>query len=255
MLSHLPKEIEALLKEDTVEKDAMGRSKAGVFFLSSIYGPAVLKIEKESAESLREYTMLSWLYEKGLAPKVYRRVVENEVSYLLMARLQGKMAAEMENLQAPEKTARFLAEGIKMLAALPARECPVSYPLAAKLEAARERVAQGLVNMADWEAETEFTSPATLLAYLEANKPEETLSVTHGDYCLPNVFFAEEKVTGFVDLGRAGLADVWQDIAVCVRSLRHNFLEKAPLESFFAALAMKPNREKINYYILLDELF
>ena len=44
----------------------------------------------------------------------------------------------------------------------------------------------------------------------------------HGDFCLPNVFFADGKVSGFIDLGDAGIADRWYDIALGYRSLKHN---------------------------------
>ncbi len=75
------------------------------------------------------------------------------------------------------------------------------------------------------------------------------------DYCLPNVFFHKGKVTGFIDLGRAGISDKCQDIALCVRSLEHNLKNKKYTDLLFQCLNIEPNYEKINYYILLDELF
>ena len=87
--------------------------------------------------------------------------------------------------------------------------------------------------------------------------------LSHGDYCLPNIFLQGGKISGFLDLGRAGTADKWQDIALCLRSLRQNFAGKfsgQPQPGFsdkllFDALGLKPNWEKIRYYTLLDELF
>ena len=47
----------------------------------------------------------------------------------------------------------------------------------------------------------------------EENKPKEELALSHGDYCLPNVFFKDGKVSGFIDLGASGVADKYLDIA------------------------------------------
>ncbi len=44
-----------------------------------------------------------------------------------------------------------------------------------------------------------------------------------GAYCLPNIFMKDNKVSGYIDLGRGGLADKYQDIALCYRSLLHNY--------------------------------
>ena len=85
----------------------------------------------------------------------------------------------------------------------------------------------------------------------------------HGDFCLPNIFFQGDCLSGMIDLGRAGLADRWQDIALCYRSLKHNYSGKYGgkvydnynPDLFFDALGVEPDWEKLKYYILLDELF
>ncbi|QOA01035.1 hypothetical protein FPO35_14075 (plasmid) [Staphylococcus aureus] len=47
----------------------------------------------------------------------------------------------------------------------------------------------------------------------------------------------------------------WYDIAFCVRSIREDIGEEQYVELFFDLLGIKPDWEKIKYYILLDELF
>lgn len=75
--------------------------------------------------------------------------------------------------------------------------------------------------------------------------------------------FAENgQITGYIDLGKAGVADRWQDIALCYRSLKQNFGGKfgaknrdfSP-DALFDKLDIKKDLEKLRYYILLDELF
>ena len=76
---------------------------------------------------------------------------------------------------------------------------------------------------------------------------------------MPNLFLQGTAVSGFLDLGRAGMADIWQDIALCVRSLRYNFEDisagQARIDAFFEELGVQPDARKIEYYILLDEIF
>lgn len=108
-----------------------------------------------------------------------------------------------------------------------------------------------------------LASPAELLTWLIDNKPTENLVFSHGDYCLPNIFINQNKVSGFIDLGRSGIADKYQDIALCYRSLKHNFegryggkiYEDFNADILFDKLGIKPDWDRIRYYILLDELF
>jgi kanamycin kinase/aminoglycoside 3'-phosphotransferase-3 len=175
--------------------------------------------------------------------------------YLLMTGAIGEMACSEKYLNNPESLVRLLAEGIKMLQAVDISGCPFDITLKRKLNAARDRIEKGQVDMNNWEETNLFNSPKELYDYLVANQPKEEIVFSHGDYCLPNVFFSRGAVTGFIDLGRAGIADKWQDIALCVRSLEHNLKSKDYSDLLFEYLGIQPNYEKIKYYILLDELF
>lgn len=111
------------------------------------------------------------------------------------------------------------------------------------------------VDCENWEEDTPFKDPRELYDFLKTEKPEEELVFSHGDLGDSNIFVKDGKVSGFIDLGRSGRADKWYDIAFCVRSIREDIGEEQYVELFFDLLGIKPDWEKIKYYILLDELF
>jgi aminoglycoside phosphotransferase len=161
----------------------------------------------------------------------------------------------------------MLAEGLRMLWKIDISTCPYCNSIDNKLKLAEMRLKQNLFNVEDSETETfgdtGFKSPAELLQWLKDNKPVEELVFSHGDYCMPNVIIKDNKINGFIDLGSSGVADKYQDIALCYRSLKHNFdgshggkvYDDFNATSLFDELGIVPDWEKIKYYILLDELF
>jgi len=144
--------------------------------------------------------------------------------YLLMTQIKGEMACTDYFLERPMETVKLLAEGIKMLQSVQIDNCPFDNSLDIKLNDARENIENNLVDMSDWEANNRSDTPSELLTYLQNNKPTGSTNMfTHGDYCLPNVLLKDNKISGFIDLGQCGIADMYQDIALCVRSFKHNF--------------------------------
>jgi len=245
------------------EEDAVGMSDSSVL----VYEDRVIKIEKFCEESDREAEIMQWLAGKLPVPEVLCRGKDKEKNYLVMSKLPGKMSCDEEYMRQPERLATALAEGLKMLWDIDISDCPYSSVLDEKLRMAQYNVENGLVDLDNVEPETfgsnGFENPQALLDWLIANRPEEELVFSHGDYCLPNVFLQDGKVSGFLDLGKAGVADKYQDIALCYRSFLHNYEGKYGGGSYgnvnpeivFEKLGIKPDWEKVKYYILLDELF
>lgn len=211
--------------------------------------------------------MMNWLEGKVPVPKIICYHTENGKNYLLMSKISGKMSCDDEFMKNPKQLVFVLADAIKTLWNVDISDCPIKNDLSTVLKAAEYRVEHGLVDVDDAEPETfckgGFKDPQQLLGWLYDNRPEEDFVLSHGDFCLPNIFINDDGFSGFVDIGRMGVADRYQDIALCYRSLKHNFSGKFggksyggfDEEMFFDALGVEPDFEKIRYYILLDELF
>ena len=238
-------------------------SNAGVY----VYEQFVLKIQPHSVEADNEVEMLNILSERNLAPKVIVREVLDGTDYLLMERCRGKMLCGVALLRDERKLMQIASEVLHKLWSIDVEACPIDMTLKRKLKLAEYNVTHDLVNIDNVDPTTfgangRFANPERLLVWLMDNQPVEDLAVTHGDFCLPNVFF-DGKGAKVIDVGRGGVADKYQDIALLYRSLRDNLrgryggadLGKLNDDMFFSVLGIVPDWEKIDYYILLDELF
>lgn len=259
----LPEFLKQELANENYTLDNIGMSDSQVL----IFEDKVLKIQEKTVESENEVVLLRWLADKLPVPRVLHHTVENNRSYLLMSRVDGKMSCEKEYLEQPELLAKVLADGLKALWSVDITGCPVKSGIEEKLAIARIAVENNAVDVDDAEPGTfgtdGFESPKELLTWLENNRPAEEPVLSHGDYCLPNIFVKDGQLSAFIDIGRSGVADKWLDIAICYRSLKHNYdgtytgeaYEGFRPELFFEELGIEPDWEKIKYYILLDELF
>ena len=257
-----PKKIKEILKGKEYTADDIGKSHS----LVRIYDDFVLKVEKERPKLAQMVEVMRWIEGKLPTPRVIATEVEDGYRYLLMSKVKGHMALDEYYLNRPEELVTLLADALKMLWSIDISDCPKTFDLAAELEEARYRVEHNLVNMDRVEPETfgegGFKDPEELLQWLYDHQPEPDPVFAHGDFCLPNVFFEDGKVSGFIDLGDAGIADRWYDIALGYRSLKHNVdgtygkvYEGVDPDELFVKLGIKPDWDKIRYYILLDELF
>ena len=256
----LPDDLNNLLSGCECVKNRVGCSSAGVYHYRNRETSYFLKIDR-SRELIREHDIMKWLDGKLPVPKVKYYGEKDDLIYLLMTAADGYMACDCPEdvVREPyENTVKLLADGILMLKSIDITGCPFENTLDIKLKDALFNIEHDLVDMDDFEDGNEFDTPMELYNYLIQNKPSEELCFCHGDYCLPNIFIDNNKVTGFIDLGRGGISDKWQDIALCVRSLGYNLrnIDAAKyINLLFEQLRIDPNWDKINYYILLDELF
>lgn len=260
----IPSEILERIKGMSRTQHTAGMSGALVYTYYDDEHSYVLKIQKEDrAEGTHlERKMLPWLYGKVPVPKVWHAELVEGYSYILMDVARGTMANDTHWLSKGENfMIQRLAEGLKLLWQVDTADCPVKITLDDRLKIASYRVHANLVDMSVWVAYNTFSNPTDLLHHLYASRPQTADYVlVQGDYCLPNIFLDEQGISGFVDFGRAGIAERYQDIALCIRTINHNFGFKElkdddRVSKLFAHLEMTPDYEKIEYFILLNELF
>jgi kanamycin kinase/aminoglycoside 3'-phosphotransferase-3 len=256
IIEKIPEIIKKHIKNSMYNLDDIGCSDSQILCFEN---DMVLKKELSSYESNIEFTMMKWLQGKLPVPKVIEFCTSNGYNYLLMSKMDGLMSCGENYLNKPEELVRLLAEGLKILWKTDIYGCPNVNDTENKLKLARTRIDNNLIDVEDCEPETfsenGFKDVEALYKFLVDNKPNQELVFSHGDYCMPNIFFINQCLSGFIDLGRSGVADKWQDIALCVRSIEHNLGNKNYIDLLFKELGIERNDEKIRYYILLDELF
>lgn len=229
----LPDKIRQKIGDRAYQIDDIGKSDSLVICFDDM----ILKINEADQEAKNESSMLKWLRGRLPVPQVLCLEEQDGKQYLLMSRAEGEMACAEQYMREPQKLAKMLAEGLQAMWRVDISDIPSECgTLDKKLEYAKLRVKKHLCDMQDVEegtyGEGGFENPEALLQWLLENRPREELVFSHGDCCLPNVFFKDGKLSGLIDLGRSGVMDRYQDIALCYRSLKHNYEGKySPEES------------------------
>ena len=237
----------------------IGESLSDTFRLDrSGHAALYLKIAPRAhwMELLREKERLDWLQGKLPVPDVVGYETDDRNEYLLITPLPGRHLATLAVDELNEEVVELLATGLRAIHAIPVRGCPFDMTLDREIERAQYNVVNGLVDEADFDDIRLGRPAAELFEELLSERPaDEDLAFTHGDYCLPNVMMDGGKVSGFVDWGRAGVADRYKDIALVARSLERNTGEDLTLAFFEAYGLSNPDADRIEYYKLLDEFW
>lgn len=259
----LPNAIFAIEQGKSYTTNKVGMSGAEV----RVYDDFVLKIQPHTELSVNEVLFMRYLKGKVLAPEVLAYETQDGMDYLLMSKLVGEMLTADRFLSSPTLLLEKARELLISLWQLPMQDCPCDMTLERKLRIAQFNVEHNkvdleLVNPKLLGINGRFKTPEQLLKWLVDNKPSEELSVSHGDFCLPNIIVCGDKV-GIIDFPYGGIADKYCDIALFRRSLKSNLrgeyggkvYGELDEKLFFDIWGILPDFDKLKYYELLDELF
>jgi kanamycin kinase/aminoglycoside 3'-phosphotransferase-2 len=254
----VPSSLLPLVADCTWTPIGVGESRSNVYRLDGSGRVAYLKIAPVSpfAELLAERERLGWLRGRLPVPRVLGYAAEDGRQYLLLSAIPGidtsSSALDMGSLD----MVRLLARGLLMVHDVPIRDCPFDMTLDLEIPRVERNVALDLVDEEDFDLERLGGSPGALFQVLVATRPAtEDLVFTHGDYCLPNILIDDGEISGFVDMGRAGVADRYKDIALAVRSIRRNCGD-AFVQAFLDEYGVqRSDAGKVEYYMLLDEFW
>lgn len=207
------------------------------------------------AEIAREAAALRWLEGRADAARL---LWSGDVAGR-PATLTEALAGEPLHALSPDTVEAGAIAALRALArlhAIPIASCPFDERLEVKLAEARRRVELGEIEIDRLDPDNAGVSPASILSGLLARRPDsEDLVVTHGDASWPNFILQPDGEVAIIDLGRFGVADRHQDLALFVRSARRNFpnLDIETLLARHYPVAASP--AKLAYYRQLDELY
>ena len=236
-----------------------GKSSAKTYCLQRRHHPTMfLKVDKKwpRRELLEEKRVLEWLSGKLSVATVVFFDEDDSNDYLLISGIPGVDAANLVGGIEDTRLVTLLAEGLRMIHGVPIDNCPFDRSLDRMIEIAGFNVEHKLVDEDDFADIRRGKTAEELYKELIRLRPvNEDLVFTHGDYCLPNIMINQQKIAGFIDLHRAGIADRYKDIALAIRSTRSN-MGAGYEKTFFKEYGIsEPDIHKIEYYMLLDEFF
>lgn len=234
----------------------LGKSDASVWRIEGGGEALFLKVapQHELGELPGEAARLDWLDGTPIpVPRVLDSFAADGSDWLLMTALPG--ADLTHAVGRPGELCSALATGLRALHGLDPASCPFDRRLNAQLADGAARVAAGLVDESDFDAARQGWTAEAVLDWLLAHRPAGgDLVVTHGDASLPNILTHDGVFSGMIDVGRLGVADRWQDLAIACRSIIFNCGQEH-VAPFLSAYGAAWNEERYRFYCTLDELF
>lgn len=240
-------------------RDAVGESGGAVYRLHGKAPNLFLKQGRDAVadDITDEMVRLRWLAVYMPVPRVVHFVRTPDEAWLLMTAMRGKTAYQVleSSPGAGPGVVDALVRFLRQMHAIPVNVCPFNSDYAFRLSRARARIDAGLIEVDDfdeeregWTAEEVWEAMHTLLPLW----PDPV--VTHGDFSLDNLLIHEGEVVGCIDVGRVGVADRYQDLAILWNCLGE--FDASLQERVFSQYGIaEPNLRKLQFHLMLDELF
>lgn len=242
-------------------QNLVGMAGATVYRLSKVGQPDLyLKLASGTNAGLLidEMARLRWLADALPVPALeYFECTAGE-AWLLTRALPGRTAYQWL-LEAPERGKSIVtavALCLQRLHMLPPEQCPYHAHHSGRLAEARRRIDSGVVDTEDFDdARAGWTAEQVWQAMAEHLPLKPDAVVSHGDYSLDNILLDESgQITGLIDLGRLGVADRYQDLAILWNCLEEFGPELQ--QTFFKAYGLEaPDVAKLTFHLCLDECF
>lgn len=240
-------------------RDRVGQSGCEVYRLARAGVPDLyLKIAGDATlgDLVDEMVRLRWLAGRVPVPRLHGFGLSADSGWLLSERLPGRTAYQLldEDPAAAPALAASLARFLRRLHAIPVEQCPFNADHALRLAAARARMEAGLVDETEFDACRLGRSARQVWDEMLTTLPAQfDRVVTHGDFSLDNLLVVDGVVTGCIDLGRVGIADRWQDLAILWNSLAE--FGEAAAEAMLDAYGIALDPAKRDFHLRLDEFF
>lgn len=255
----IPIELKEMLRGSEIIKNNKGWSESDVFLVRNIKGKGdcYLKIAPDNSSSylVSEKDKLQWLQGKIPVPKIYYFKIVNGFQYLLTSKIQGEDALTKNVRRKPLVLIKAVAKGLKKIHSINTSDCPFDERVINKLKLIKSIHIDNIKSSSSGY-KGRNRNKLELYNYLIENKIEnEDLVFTHGDYCFPNIIIKGDDISGYIDVGRAGIADRYVDLSLIIRSIRINYRSDKLVDLFLEEYGLNYlDNKKLKYYSYMDEL-
>jgi aminoglycoside 3'-phosphotransferase-1 len=210
-----------------------------------------------AADIASELVRLQWLADKSTVPAMEHFVATLDDAWLLTKALPGVTAYEALQSDRANRSSivAALASFLRRFHAIAVDGCPFNSDHRVRLSQARERLAAGLIETDDFDQERRGSTADQAWDLMIGLLPITVDPVlTHGDLSLDNILVQGAEVSGLVDLGRVGVADRYQDLAILWRDLGEfdGTLQQRLLDSYGIDAV---DERKLRFHRALDEFF
>ena len=229
--SDFPEDIWPIIEKSDVY-DSSCSKEARVYFIDKGCG-YYLKSSKSGTLS-SEAALDEYFHSLGLGPRVISYIKKDNTDWLLTERVAGEDGTEQKYLREPKRLARFLGEKLRMLHEIDFGGCPNQNRLSEYIALASENAGRGIFdNTFSTIPNLDKSTAERMLLDLKGALCADTL--IHGDYCLPNIMLDDWSLSGFIDLGFAGVADKHIDLFWGAFTLNFNLGTDEYRNCFFEA--------------------
>lgn len=183
----------------------------------------------------------------------------NGLEILVTTAMDGIMSCDDEFIDKfPNETLDILCDAIKTIQSVKVDENLKKefdiFNVEEEINIIKKKIASGEIDaIPDKKVFNKFSCLSEVVTYLENNKPSGGFYLSHGDVSMPNVFIANKKLSGFIDVGNVGIRQKWYDIADLYVSVRRNFKSQKIAEDFLKRLGIK-DKQPVEYYEMLFSL-
>ena len=194
-------------------------------------------------ESLsREAEMDGYFHSLGLGAEVVDYLTADR-DYLLTRRVIGEDCTHAEYLSRPERLAELLGTELRKLHEIRYTGCPVFDRTGEYLETVEQNFNSGNYDKSSFPDSFGYSCAQEAYAVLKDGRDGLRSNVLiHGDFCLPNVILKDGKLSGYIDLGGAGVGDRHIDLFWGAWTLWFNLKTDKYRERFYDAYG----RDKID---------
>ena len=201
----------------------------------------------------KESIMLDYLKNKLKVPEKVFYEKYNGKSYILSKEIRGEMLCSEYYKTHPLEGINIIIEAFNDLYNIDYNDCIVDETIDTKIKEIESRFSSIKNSDIKKEILDRFHSKEAILKYLKGNKPKQIIGFTHGDMSLPNIYALDHHFNGLIDVGNAGLSDIYFDLVVCEMSIERNY-GKEYTQVFYDKLGIEKDEFKSDYYRILLSL-